>query len=308
MDENEKPRRHGSITGALFLIALGVLFLLANMRPDFDPWSVLMRYWPVILILLGLGKIWDAYRVRYNSGGGDSGASGTVLALLIFLAILGIALWSGRGGASTTRTSQSIELQGAKSVDASVEMPSGTLDLRGGATRLLDADFSYRESEGKPRVDYTVSNGQGHLDVAQDEKHLHLAGRRNDWKLRFADEVPLDLKVNLGAGKSDLNLRDVNVTNLDVHIGVGQMELDLTGPRKNDLQVEIEGGVGQARILLPKEVGVQAQVSGGIGSVGSHGLKRDGDTYVNDAYEKPGPKIRLNVQGGVGEIDLVQER
>jgi hypothetical protein len=187
-------------------------------------------------------------------------------------------------------------------------MPSGTLDLRGGATRLLDADFSYRESEGKPRVDYTVSNGQGHLDVAQDEKHLHLAGRRNDWKLRFADEVPLDLKVNLGAGKSDLNLRDVNVTNLDVHIGVGQMELDLTGPRKNDLQVEIEGGVGQARILLPKEVGVQAQVSGGIGSVGSHGLKRDGDTYVNDAYEKPGPKIRLNVQGGVGEIDLVQER
>lgn len=308
MDDSERPRRHGSITGALFLIGLGVLFLLANMRPDFDPWSALMRYWPVILILLGLGKIWDAYRIRYNSSGGESGASGTVLALLVFLVILGIALWAGRSGAGTSHSSEGIELQGAKSVDANVEMPAGTLDLRGGATRLLDADFSYRESEGKPRVDYVVSNGQGHLDVAQDERHLHLGGRRNDWKLRFADAVPLDLKVNLGAGKSDLQLRDMDLTNLDIHIGVGQMELDLTGQRKNDLQVEIEGGVGQARILLPRDVGVQAHVSGGIGSVGSDGLKRDGDTYVNDAYEKPGPKIRLNVQGGVGEIDLVQER
>jgi len=309
MDESQRPRRRGSITGALFLIGIGVLFLLANLRPEFDPWSALMRYWPVILILLGLGKIWDAYRIRHNSGAvEDSGVSGTVLALLIFLAILGVALWTGRGGAATNHVAESVELQGAKTVSADVEMPAGTLDLRGGASRLLDADFSFRESEGKPRVDYAVSNGQGQLGVAQNEKHLHFGGRRNDWKLRFADNVPLDLKISLGAGKSDLKLRDMDVTHLEIHIGVGQMDLDLTGNRKSDLQVELEGGVGQARILLPRDVGVQAHVSGGIGSVGSDGLKRDGDTYVNDAYSKPGPKILLNVQGGVGQIDLVQDR
>ncbi len=55
-----------SITGALILIAFGVLFLYANLRPDFDPWSVLSRYWPLILIFWGLG-IFD-YRVRKNDG------------------------------------------------------------------------------------------------------------------------------------------------------------------------------------------------------------------------------------------------
>jgi hypothetical protein len=309
MDEGERPRRRGSITGALFLIGIGVLFLLGTLRPEFNPWWALMRYWPVILILLGLGKIWDAYRIRHNPGlERDSGALGTVLAVLLFLAFIGIALWMGRGGAATNHDAQTVELQGAKTVDADVEMPAGTLDLRGGSNRLLDADFSFRESEGKPHVDYTVTGGQGQLAVTQNEKHLHFAGRRSDWKLRFANDVPLDLKVSLGAGKSDLKLRDMDVTHLEIHIGVGQMDLDLTGQRKSDLQVELEGGVGQARILLPRDVGVQAHVSGGIGSVGSDGLKRDGDTYVNDAYSKPGPKILLNVQGGVGQIDLVQER
>jgi len=47
--------------------------------------------------------------------------------------------------------------------------------------------------------------------------------------------------------------------------------------------------------------------SGGIGTVSRNGLRRDGDAYVNEAYGKTHATIQLNVQGGVGEISLVQE-
>ncbi len=308
MDQSERPRRRGSITGALFLISVGVFFLLMNLVPNFDPWTVLFRYWPIILILLGLGKIWEAHRLRQNPGAEDGGIPGAVVALLVFLAIIGLALTVGRHGTGTAiHDAQTIELQGAKSVNAEITMPAGELVLTGGSNRLLDADFNYRTSEGKPRVDYSVSGDRGQLEVTQNEKHIHFGGSRNDWTLRFGNAIPLDLKVELGAGKSDLNLREMNVTHLEVNMGVGRMDLDLTGDRKEDLQVDIQGGVGSAEIKLPKNVGVHVNASGGVGSVNSDGLEHEGGGYVNQVYGKTHATIQVNIQGGVGQISLVEE-
>jgi len=161
--------------------------------------------------------------------------------------------------------------------------------------------------EGKPRTDYSVNGEKGQLDITQNEKHIHLGGRRNDWTLRFNNTVPLDLKLELGAGQSDLNLNGLNVTHVEINIGVGQMNLDLTGDRKEDLQVDVQGGVGSARIKLPKNVGVRVNASGGIGSVNAHGMRREGDAYVNEVYGKTHATVEVTVQGGVGEISLVEE-
>ncbi|HEV3483246.1 MAG TPA: DUF5668 domain-containing protein, partial [Candidatus Acidoferrales bacterium] len=60
-------RRHHSFVGPILLIVLGVLFLLLNLYPGFDPWPVIWRYWPLILIFIGLGKIWDSYYAREHS-------------------------------------------------------------------------------------------------------------------------------------------------------------------------------------------------------------------------------------------------
>ena len=53
--------------GPLLLIALGVLFLLNNLYPDVYRFS---RMWPVILIVIGLGKILEYF--RHRSGKGES--------------------------------------------------------------------------------------------------------------------------------------------------------------------------------------------------------------------------------------------
>jgi len=48
-------------------------------------------------------------------------------------------------------------------------------------------------------------------------------------------------------------------------------------------------------------------VIGGIGEVTARGLAKRGDHWVTDAYEQPGPKIRITVHGGIGQINLVAE-
>jgi DUF4097 and DUF4098 domain-containing protein YvlB len=50
-------KRRPSLLGALLLIGIGVLFLLRNFGFGPDFWTLARRYWPVLLILLGAGKI-----------------------------------------------------------------------------------------------------------------------------------------------------------------------------------------------------------------------------------------------------------
>jgi len=122
--------------------------------------------------------------------------------------------------------------------------------------------------------------------------------------LRFGDSVPLDLKIDMGAGQGNLRLRGVPLTKLELNIGAGRVDADLTGDRKEDLTADIEGGVGEADIRLPKNVGVIVQASGGIGRLDTDGLEHQGGSYVNAAYGKSPATIHLKVEGGIGHIIL----
>lgn len=61
---NGTTYRRGSVFGALLLIAIGALFLYANMNPEFSPWPVLARYWPVLIIFWGLSRLVDYFALR----------------------------------------------------------------------------------------------------------------------------------------------------------------------------------------------------------------------------------------------------
>ena len=308
------PRR-SSLVFPIVLIALGAVFLYANWRPAFDPWPILKTYWPLILIFIGLGKLWDSTRQRGNPLGTRSGVStGSTIGAVAFVAVLMVLFWHGRAfsrdrHANWQHQARSVERQNAKSVHASVEAGSGEFIIAGGSDHLVDADFDYGDSYAAPRVEYNVSNGVGQLTISQDNGGVHtqFGKAENKWNLRFTKDVPLDLKLEIGAGRGNVRLRELQVNHLDVSMGAGQMDVDLTGDRKSDLTANLEGGVGQATIRLPKTVGVIAHATGGIGSISAHGFKHDGDEYTNEAYGKSPATIHLNVEGGVGQISLIQE-
>ena len=307
------PRPRRLYMGPIILIVIGVFFLVANTIPSFDPWQLLYHYWPVILILVGLGKVWDYYTVArspYERRGSDF-IIPVVLVLLVVLLIAGMHRgWRGlnlnRSSGITRTDTQSVELQNATAVTANLQLGAGQLNLRGGSGRLLDASFDHDESLAAPQVNYSVDAGHGLLNI-DERNQTRLNGDSERWDLHFNSAVPLDLNLNIGAGQSELHMADVNLSHMQVHMGVGQMELDLTGARKQDFSVEVNGGIGQGRITLPKDVGVRAHVSGGIGSINTDGLTRQGDEYVNAAYGKTPATIDLTVHGGIGEIDLDEQ-
>jgi hypothetical protein len=310
MPQDGQPRRV-SLVFPIILITVGALFLLHNWRPAFDPRPILWTYWPLILIFLGLGKIWDStYRSR-NPNAPPGISIGATIGTIAFVLVLVVLLWHGRSFSrrhgfysGSQHQSQTVDLQGAKLAHATLEMGAGHLTINGGGSRMLDADFTYSNDYDQPHVDYSVSGGVGQLKVSQESHSVHFGRSQNDWNLHFSKDIPLELKVDMGAGQGDLHFHDIPLTRLDLNLGAGQMDVDFTGDRKTDLTADIEGGVGQATIRLPKNVGVIAHASGGIGSIDVHGLKHDGDSYTNDAYGKSAATIHLKVEGGIGQINL----
>jgi uncharacterized protein DUF2154 len=238
--------------------------------------------------------------------------------VLLIVGAMAVALFAGacgtqRGGTQQQqvgemqRESQSVDLENAQSARAQLKMGAGELNLSGGADRLMEADFSYNVAAWKPKVNYDVSGETGELVVKQGSANEGVrlgGGARNEWDLRFNDEVPIDLVVQMGAGESDLDLDSLTLTGLDLQMGAGKTTVDLTGDYAQNLDASIQGGVGEATVLLPSEVGVRAKAQGGLGKINAEGLQRVGNAYVNDAYGESEVTLRVEVQGGIGEINL----
>ena len=313
MPPDDQTRRP-PLAAPIILIAIGAIFLYANYRPGFDPWLILKTYWPLILIFVGLGKMLDSMRARQNPGVPAGSSIGATVAVVAFICVLAILLWHGRAfskgrhdSSLMHHQSRTVDREDARAVHASVEAAAGQLNISGGSNRLLDADFAFSDSYAIPQVNYHIDSGVGQLTISQDDHDTPFGISHNDWNLHFSNDVPLELKVDMGAGHGNFRLRDLLLTRLIVNMGAGQVDVDLTGDRDKDLDADIEGGVGQATIRLPSKVGVVVHASGGLGSINAHGLKHDGDEYTNDVYGKTTATIRLKVEGGVGQINLIPE-
>jgi hypothetical protein len=203
--------------------------------------------------------------------------------------------------------SRSVELDKADSVRVELKMPVGELDMRGGSQKLLDADFTYNVAEWKPDIRYNSTGAIGDLVIEQHGSSSSSGDKKNHWDLRFNDKVPLDVRVQVGAGEGRLNLGSLSLRTVNVEMGAGTLHLDLRGTPGKDYSVHIRGGVGDATVYLPKDVGISATATGVIGDISVTGLRKSGDHYVNDAYDRASVRIRLDIQGGVGSIKLIAE-
>jgi hypothetical protein len=201
--------------------------------------------------------------------------------------------------------SQSIELGDAKSVLVKINMGAGNLVVAGGTEQLLDADFNYNVARLKPEVNYaddTLVLGQPDAEGLPNLRGI--TDFRNDWNLQLNNDVPMDLRVNMGAGTSELHLADLALTGLAITLGAGQSTVDLNGNWTRDLDVTVDTGATDITVQLPQNVGVRVEVERGPTAIDASGLTQDGDIYTNAAYGESPVTLDVNVKAGVGLLNL----
>lgn len=227
----------------------------------------------------------------------------------------GLALWlvTVSCGLLTTSVgnvkteSQSVNLDGATSVNIQIDFPAGELDVKSGTSNLMDASFRYNISDRQPQVQYSENGAQGELQVSQPGNAPVPVGSEviNEWEIQLNENVPMDLSISTGAGNSQLDLGGLDMTSLKVETGAGTTTVNLGGNWQHDVNVSITGGVGQLKVNLPAEMGVRVEMDTALVTVTANGLIVAGNGYVNQAYDTAPHTLTLNLQAGVGSVTLV---
>jgi hypothetical protein len=181
----------------------------------------------------------------------------------------------------TEQMRERVELAGARSVRAVLKMGSGTLVVKGGAEALLEGTFEFSDPAWQPEVSYEVLDGVGSLVVEHPRNHPSVTlgrplGRPSyHWDLALGNEVPLELKIQLGSGDADLRLDDTHVFMLQTQIGSGNVRADLSGATALR-HVAMKVGSGRVDLNLEGEYAHLARIEVAVAS-GISDLVLNGD-------------------------------
>lgn len=238
-------------------------------------------------------------------------ARGAALVAALTMAGCGVHIGDGHNGAGPLRTSSETvardKAKGAEMIRAEISMGAGEMDISGGAKELFEGSFEYNSDSFKPQVRFEGGGFRGRLSVEQTKGSEMVGQVRNRWRMKLAGDLPLDLMVRCGAGENRLDLRELTLRGVEMHFGVGEVDVDLRNKPTKSYSVKIYGGIGQATVIVPAGVGVEAEASGGIGEINVRGMNKDGSRWINEAYDPSKPVIRLEVKGGIGQIDIRTE-
>lgn len=299
-----KSRDSGGFVWPVLLIGVGVLFLLDNLNViNFDFWYAASRLWPVVLIAIGLDML--------------IGRRSWLISLFIGVITVGMLVaglfWLGAGGGRGEPISETISrsLEGADAGAIVIDFPVGELhldalpsssdELISGQVNLPGDGFrieqSYEVDNGVARFELQTEGSGGPSDLMQ------MRGDDWRWELHLTPNVPLDLTISTGVGQSNLDLRQLNLSNLEVDSGVGETRISLPG--EGQLAARIEGGIGEVVVEIPE--GVAARITGdtGIGEMDiDDDFVREGDAYVSGNYDDALDRIELHISAGIGRVEV----
>jgi hypothetical protein len=281
-----------SLVWPVLLIGAGVLLLLREFGYlGLDLGQLLWRYWPILLILVGIDLLF-----------GRRSPLTTLLSVLLVVLVVGGLLaflflgvnlpgWVYHsGGVEVTRESIAYPLEGVREAEVVLDLgrwPTVIRALRE-SDNLIEGDvvsfgavrFSTREEGGRAEVTLTERSSDG-------GDWLRWLGRSDEeWTIELSPDLPLDLDLDCGSGSGEFDLRELQLRNLMVDGGSGAFELIL--PAEWGMAVHLDVGSGSAVMVLPDSGSGDLTVDGGTGSLTMH-LPR-------------GMAARVELQSGTGSF------
>ena len=305
MDEKNDVHRR-SLIGPVILIGLGIVFLLNNLGVlSWSVWEVIFRLWPVLLVAAGLDLLL-----------GRRSIWGSLLALVLTVAIVAGVLWLFGSGIIRGREAAAEEvaqaLGGATQARVIIAPAVGSLRVESLAeSDNLIAGVIHPVSGENVNRDFTVEDETATFTLQSAGSFGPFTpffgswGGEPGWDLGLNGEVPLELEVSMGVGESDLDLEELQVSDLTVSMGVGQTTVVL--PAVGRFQAKIDGAIGQTVVVIPRGMEARVQVDTGLaGSRLPAGYRQQDDVYTSPGYASAEDRVDLEVSQAIGNVSIRQ--
>jgi hypothetical protein len=219
---------------------------------------------------------------------------------------------------------KNIALNEVKQLKTDVEFSGGTINLSTHQEPFAEFKSKYSLADWKAEINWDSLDQ--HLLIHQpNAKHTEKEDKnKNDWKIKVPRDIETDYNIKIGGGAGNIDLSDSKVrtmefeagggsfhlnlagsalTNLHAALGGGALEIDLSGKHDRNIKAKIDMGAGGLKLTFPSTSGIRVKTRG-MAMIKKGGLKKQDGYYVNDLYGKASNTIDVEINNGVGAIEL----
>ena len=345
---SDQRRGRHSIFGGLVLVLIGTLFLIQNFYPVFELWNAFLRWWPLLLILLGVARLID-YLLEHRApdapaprvaSGGDIFLIVAVVALVALVAgvhkvgqrLSDADFWVVNWGNPYVFTEQVSSAQPLPAnariavSDVHGDISVHAADLKAIQVTVKKTINEFRQSDAQTRADaihfIVVDNHDGSFEIEPQQQGSDSRRIQTDLDIQIPQHASISATTQQGdvniagvAGtveatthKGDLDIRDAGS---DVTASTDHGDVRVTGVAGN---VQLSGKGDEVSISsVQGEVAIDGEYYGPIHlsaiAKGAHLTSKHADLTVSAL---PGTveldSGDLNIENSPGDVSVTTEK
>ncbi|RKX26001.1 MAG: hypothetical protein DRP45_04625 [Candidatus Zixiibacteriota bacterium] len=280
--------------GMLFIL-FGVLLLLTKTRVlDIDFWMDFLGFLPILLIAIGIEKIFTKSKLQFIS-------------YVVPVLFLGGVMWFAF---SDYRYSDDNDFLRAKTVveeaDPSLELLCAVLDLDEENLTIRDATDDllrgrFRKYTRKPHYRHIEESDEAKVWITSSSKRWLPRGiikfdddSDDDWRLSFSNRVPLVLEcrgeksdIHLNLSTTPLQRLHLDADKSDIYLKLGELESMVT--------VFVSGYDSKLRLRVPHESGLLVKGVEDDSYLQEIGLERHNGDFTSEGFDTLGNRIEVDL-------------
>jgi hypothetical protein len=298
-----------NIFWGVFFISVGGLVLLGNLTDLNFTWNSAWKFWPMVLILIGVSIL-----VKNQIGKGIvAGIAGLVLALTLYASVTAttnlidddfeINFDDEAAIYDTTNFSQEYS-DSIKTATLNFSAGAGGFKILAPTDKLVDFmtegslnNYSLNRSDldSHSEINFKMKNNRIKLYNKNYKNSVEMSLNKNpEWTLNF----------EVGAASVDLDLTQYKVSRFNIGMGAAALNIKL-GNLVDMARIEIDAGASDIDILIPDSVGCEINSDAALSSKNYEGFKKvDNNLYRSEDFDKYPKKIFIEIDCGVSSIDV----
>lgn len=263
--------RRGPLFWGTILILFGSLLLANNFGLLPPGTNVFSLIWPVLLIVLGIMGITQAFSRR-----------------------------------SSKAEILTIPLEGATSARIVLSHGAGELNLndQAGAGELLDGAFNGGIENHIQRSTDSVSIDLKAPDISF-PFYVPFDSDRLRWNIGLNRNIPLSLEIETGASQNTLDLKNLLVKDLRLATGASSTEIYFPS-NAGETRAVLKSGAATVSAFVPAGVAARIEVDSGLSSINIDTARfpQHGDGYESPDFASAENRLILEIETGVGSITV----
>jgi hypothetical protein len=279
---------------------LGIVFLLQAL--DILPWALwvnLWRFWPVVIIIIGLNILLRRQNVFLVGA----------LILVLLGASLGIAIWQYDEASNTGIKSYSVPLDGLARARVELDFDGGSLSIGNlvhGSSKLVNVEADVHEKGKGIEADFQRLDSEGRLYLStEDVGRVFWGGPWIDWDVDLTGEIPLEINIQSSASNLSIELDKLLITELSLSINAGNCKV--TAPSSaGTTHMNIDANAANVEVIIPAGAAARVQPETNLSDFGvdESRFHKEGDYYVTDDFGSNENQIELKIKCNVGRVHV----